>query len=550
MVRKGRFALPALVAVVTVTALAAPVDAQPGNLAIASTSDAGIKSNDSTSSLSAFIVSTSSDGTRVAFSSDATNLDPLDTDVTTDIYVKDLATGDLLLASTSTGGTKGNGASFSPSLSSDGTHVAFTSTSTNLDADDTDTLHDVYVKDLATGEITLVSTSPGGAKGNGLSFSSSLSSDGTRLAFVSTSTNLDPLDGDSLFDVYVRDLAGDSLILASTSDGGVKGNSHSGELGVKLSGDGSRVAFLSTSTNLDPADTDSIRDVFVKDLSSGDLLLASTSDGGDKSNGESSYLWLSLNGTRVAFGSVATNLDPGDSDPGPDLYVKDLATGDVILASTSSTGVKANHETGNFGTDISSDGTRVVVQSSATNLDPRDTDGVFDVYVKDLATGEMSLASTSDDGVKGNQTSGSSSISADGARVAFASFSSNLDPADTDTFLDVYVKELGEEPPSILCTITGTNGDDLLKGTRENDVICGLGGDDILLGGVDGDDLLLGGEGRDRLRGGSGEDILRGEAGDDSLDTRDNVSGNDTADGGDGFDRCRSDRGDVLIDCP
>ncbi len=75
------------------------------------------------------------------------------------------------------------------------------------------------------------------------------------------------------------------------------------------------------------------------------------------------------------------------------------------------------------------------------------------------------------------------------------------------------------------CTITGTDGDDVLIGTAGRDVICGgwgrdvirgLGGDDILLGGA-GDDRIFGGAGDDKLIGGSGDDVLRAGLGDDFL---------------------------------
>jgi hemolysin type calcium-binding protein len=69
------------------------------------------------------------------------------------------------------------------------------------------------------------------------------------------------------------------------------------------------------------------------------------------------------------------------------------------------------------------------------------------------------------------------------------------------------------------CTITGTDGPDVLPGTAGADVICGLGGDDVLTGGR-GDDVLSGGAGRDILRGGSGDDLLLGGTGTDTASYR------------------------------
>jgi hypothetical protein len=72
--------------------------------------------------------------------------------------------------------------------------------------------------------------------------------------------------------------------------------------------------------------------------------------------------------------------------------------------------------------------------------------------------------------------------------------------------------------PSGVCTILGTEANDVLTGTPLHDVLCGLGGDDALDGG-DGDDVLLGGDGDDVLVGGEGVDCMVGGPGTDSADT-------------------------------
>lgn len=65
-----------------------------------------------------------------------------------------------------------------------------------------------------------------------------------------------------------------------------------------------------------------------------------------------------------------------------------------------------------------------------------------------------------------------------------------------------------------VCSILGTDGDDVLTGSPFDDIICGLGGNDRLDGG-DGDDVLLGGEGDDELVGGEGDDCMVGGPGSD-----------------------------------
>jgi hypothetical protein len=407
-------------------------------LTLASTSDTGEKGD-----VDSFDTSVSADGTIVAFWSFATNLDPADSDADSDVYAKNVITGDITLVSTSDTGVKGNGASEYPSVSADGASVAFYSSATNLDPGDTDSNVDVYVKHLATGEIILVSISDTGVKGDGDSYYPSLSADGSSVAFWSVATNLDPNDTDPIPDVYVKDLTTGDITLASTSDAGAKGNGNSFD--PSLSADGTRVAFLSSATNLDPGDTDGLDDVYVKDLTTGDTVLASTSDTGAKSaNGSSFAPSLADNGIHVTFTFGGTDLDPADTDFLSDVYVKNLISGDLTLVSTSDSDMKGDGPSmGSPSTSISADGARVTFLSEAGNLDECDQDLNTDVYVKDLNTGDITLASTSSFGVKSDGYSFGSALAADGQWVAFFSSGSNLDPGDTDSINDVYVKQLG-----------------------------------------------------------------------------------------------------------
>jgi uncharacterized repeat protein (TIGR01451 family) len=434
--------------------LAGTAVAAPGDLTLASTSADGVKADGGSPSLSA-------DGSRVAFRSGSTILDPTDTNLVVDIYVKSLVTGDIILASISGSGVKANRDSADPSLSADGTAVAFETSATNLDPGDTDSdIDDVYVKNLVTGSLTLASTSDSGVKSDSFTLDPSLSSDGARVAFYSHAGVLDPADSDYNADIYVKDVVTGNITLASISPSGVKANSNA--FYPSLSADGTLVAFNTSATNLDPGDTDqSIDDVYVKNLVTGDLTLASTSDNGVKGNSHSYNPSLSSDGTRVAFHSHATNLDPADTGSDPNIYVKDLITGDISLASTSDSGVKGNSSS--VWPTLSADGTKVAFDSVATNLDQADTDTIPDVYVKNLSTGDITLASTSEGGAKGNGESEFSSLSADGSSVAFSSAANNLEPADTDTTLDVYVKELGPPAASADLSVAKSDGRDPVR---------------------------------------------------------------------------------------
>jgi uncharacterized repeat protein (TIGR01451 family) len=437
------------VVVATILLLAGGSSAAPGDLILVSATEGGVKSNGAS-----YEVAISADGTRVAFSTDATNLDPRDTDGVQDVYVKDLVTGDLILASTSAAGVKGNGISLVPSLSADGTKVAFDSRSTNLTPE---AVGGVFVKDLVTGEIVLASTSDAGVPGGGTS--PSLSADGTRVAFQGG--GLDPADTDDVVDVYVKDLTTGNLIFASTSDEGMNGDGgFFGSVRPFLSADGTRVGFLSDEVDLDPADGDGIGDSYVKDLTTGDLILVSTSDAGVKGDDFSGRPSLSADGRKALFASSAGNLDPQKTTRGgASIYLKDLATGDVTLVSVTETGkVLAGTGSEPF---LAADGSRFAFDYRGTVADPGDTDQITDVYVKDLVTGDLILASTSAAGVKGNGDSYPAVISGDGGRAAFRSEATNLDPADADSLRDVYAKEPGGAmpPPESFADLSVTKTD-------------------------------------------------------------------------------------------
>lgn len=436
--RRTRLGIAAVVFALTsgmVLGVVPPASADPGHLTLASTGDDGSKGDGESLS-----PSMSWDGTLLAFESRAANLDPGDMDTTSDIFVKDLTTGNLTLVSTSEEGMKGNGDSHFPTISRDGRFVAFNSASTNLDPDDTDTVIDVYLKDLWTGEVTVVSTSEAGVKGNGDSSPfgpPSISNDDHRVAFDSMASNLDPDDSDAQRDVYVKDLTTFDLELASTSDTGVKGDADSALWRDALTSEGTSIVFASSATNLDPSDSDALLDVYLKDLETGDLTLVSTSSFGGKGDGDSVAPSITDDGRFVGFQSAATNFNPDDTDPIIDVYVKDLQSGDMRLASTSDAGEKGDSDSE---APLLVGGTGVAFHSTATNLDPGDNDAIADVYVKDLQSGDIKLASTSTTGAKGNSPSLFPVLFS--SRVAFQSTATNLDPGDADASLDVYVKDL------------------------------------------------------------------------------------------------------------
>ncbi len=123
-----------------------------------------------------------------------------------------------------------------------------------------------------------------------------------------------------------------------------------------------------------------------------------------------------------------------------DVYVYNRQTGAFSLITVTPGGAAA--ELGGFNGSISPDGRLVVFGSRAPDLVANDTNSSVDVFVRDLASGQTRVLSVSSDGVLGNGDSSLPSISADGRRVAFRSRSTNLVAGDTDDAFDIYLHNL------------------------------------------------------------------------------------------------------------
>ncbi|MEG3908587.1 calcium-binding protein [Microcoleus sp. w2-18bC1] len=215
--------------------------------------------------------SISANGRFVAFRSDATNLVPGDTNDNPDIFVRDLLTNTTTRVSVGSAGNQGNNGFGEPSISADGRLVAFSSNATNLVPGDTNNRHDIFVRDTLANTTTRVSVDSAGNQANDSSvFSPSVSANGRFVAFSSNASNLVPGDSNNSHDIFVRDLLTNTTTRVSVDSAGNQGNNGSFE--SSISADGQKVAFSSEASNLVPGDTNftfnSRLDVFVSDTGS------------------------------------------------------------------------------------------------------------------------------------------------------------------------------------------------------------------------------------------------------------------------------------------
>ena len=158
----------------------------------------------------AYDPSVSYDGRHVAFTSRARNLGG---DGHADIYVRDLRAGTTRLV---TGAIKADAGS--PSLSADGRYVAFVVRVGQPNGKRESLRSRVWRHDLQTGQNVLVSRAAGarGEPGDGLQTDPAISADGQRVAFASTGGNLGEGKPDGIAGVYVRDVARGTTTLLST----------------------------------------------------------------------------------------------------------------------------------------------------------------------------------------------------------------------------------------------------------------------------------------------------------------------------------------------
>lgn len=127
-----------------------------------------------------------------------------DDNFVSDVYVHDLATGHTELVSISTDGAQGSAESYEASISGDGTKVAFSSFASELVPGGGHPGSEIFLRDLTTRQTSRVSVAAAGGPGNGTSVTPAISADGNSVAFASESSNLVPDDRNHSGDVFVR----------------------------------------------------------------------------------------------------------------------------------------------------------------------------------------------------------------------------------------------------------------------------------------------------------------------------------------------------------
>jgi Tol biopolymer transport system component len=298
-----------------------------------------------------------------------------------------------------------------------------------------------------------VSVSTSGAFADRTSEQSAISQDGRFVAFSSAASNLVAGDAPMSTDVFVRDRRQRTTTRVSIPRSGGGSSCPADDLSgpicatqPAISADGRHVAFASFSDDLVAGDTNGVGDVFVHDLETGTTSRVSISSTGAEGNGYSGNqslrdIAISADGRFVAFSSSASNLVPRDSNGLPDVFVHDRNARRTMRVSVGAHGAQARpQEIG--GVAISGSGRLVAFTSSAPALVAHDANDTVDVFVRDTRRKTTTRVNL---GRRNREANGDSddapSISLDGRFVAFSSTATNLVRGDRNRSRDVFVRD-------------------------------------------------------------------------------------------------------------
>ncbi len=414
----------------------------------------------------------SDDGRYVAFWSLNSDLvaGQIDTDDYFDVFLFDRDTGTVTLVSRTSASptTADHGESMPVAMSADGSRVLFSSRATNVLTGVTDangTLGDLFLFDRDTGAVTLVSHASGSltTTANGHTAGASLSADGNWLAFESLATNLvaGQVDTNGKTDLFLYDVAAGTTSLVSHTPGSSTATGDDHSLSPSLSPDGAFLVFSSYSKNLvaGQVDTNGGGDTFLFERTTGTVTLVSHAQGSPTTTGNfggplDRSPRISADGAWIAFSSPASDLVVAGQSEEPnsaqtDIFLQERATGMTRLVShrphlPTTDGSRPSELYG-----ISGDGRYVLYGSDATDMVWNQVDRSFamDIFLYDRDVHESllvnrSLASPTQ---TGNTTFNSifAFLSEDGGTVVFSSPAPDLVPGDYNGESDLFVYDNG-----------------------------------------------------------------------------------------------------------
>lgn len=395
--------------------------------------------------VSGYIAALSDDGRYVVFDSAADNLVATPTLSRRQIYLRDRTAGTTTLLSHYGNGAAGDADSANPQISADGRYVVF-DTRVAFDNKDTNGTRDVYRLDRQSGQFDLMSISETGRIGNGESFEPQISADGSSVAFYTWSNNLVPRDFDGFWDLLLRKpAAGTTQPISRRNNGTVFGGFANLATTGALSADG-RYVLMNTAAAAEGADTNGWNDGYRYDSQTGQVQRVTLDSNGLQLDG---YGWasaMSRDASRILLQTYAPNVVPGLAQGGSRLFVREVGNGSVRHVTFRSGGELSGDNV--YGGAMSDDGSVVAGTAYVDTFAPNDTNQMIDLFRQGGPTNpaqRLSSPKAGSSAVAANHDSGIAfqgyAASADGRFVAFGSQASNLVVGDNNGAIDVFVRD-------------------------------------------------------------------------------------------------------------
>lgn len=373
----------------------------------------------------------------------------------------DAQVGGAVRLSNSRNGGNAAGESGAPTLSLNGRDAAFRSAASDIVEDDNNSSDDVFRIDRVTNQLTRVSVIdrsrcgvPGIVEGDGDSTNPAVSprtANGfTAIVFESDATNLSCFpDTNGARDIFLHipslNYTERVSVPASNANLAPNGPSFTPSVAVIPSPNVIRIVYASDASNLTTNDGNAFRDVFFVEVPDtiGNGRPSTTRRLSTNGNGDSDKPKICGTGQFAVFESEATNLVPGVTTSGKQIFLANLDTGALELISRAPNGQPGNGDSDTA--SISYTGRFVTFRTQATNITSGVESGKLAVVRFDRSTGQVLRVNAAADGTPGQGTNSltfSQTMSANGRFVAFTDQSTNLVPADTNGNADIFLKDL------------------------------------------------------------------------------------------------------------
>ncbi len=180
--------------------------------------------------------------------------------------------------------------------------------------------------------------------------------------------------------------------------------------------------------------------MFRHDRQTGETIRVSIASVGTEGNGPSNVGDISADGRYIVFDSNATNLVAGDTNGHGDVFVRDTQAGTTTRVSIANDESEANNHS--TYPSISDDGRYIAFLSFASNLVTGDTNGTYDIFLRDTQAGTTTRINTATDGTEANSYSTFFALSGNGAYISFSSTATNLIAGDSNGRIDLFIRSV------------------------------------------------------------------------------------------------------------